>query len=261
MFLSNALGFCDDIKTIKEMCEEQGIVFLEDNCESLGSAAYGIRLGNFGLASSFSFFIGHHLSTIEGGMVCTDDEELHHALLIVRSHGWSRSLPADRRAMLTKEHGVNDFYDLYTFYDLGYNVRPTEINGFLGNLQLEHWDEVVATREKNFKEVHNVLAKNEKFIPLSFNHMNTVSAFATPVVCKDKTIFERYRSNFEKSGVEVRPIISGDITNQPFYGKYVRVGVNCPNARFVHQNGFYFSNNPELTKEELGFLGNLVREA
>lgn len=261
LFLTNVLGFCDDIKTIKEMCGAHNITFLEDNCESLGSVAYDTRLGNFGLASTFSFFLGHHLPTIEGGMVCTDDEELHHALLMARSHGWSRNLPDGRKAVLSKMHDVDDFYDLYTFYDLGYNVRPTEINGFLGNVQLEHWDEIVAAREKNFKEMHVALAENKKFLPLSFGHMDTVSAFAVPVICSNRQVFEDCRGRFEENSVETRPIISGDITNQPFYRKYVKRGADCPNAKFVHRNGFYFGNNPDLTEEEIERLKSFIQKA
>jgi len=96
LFLTNALGFCSDIDKIKEYCENKDILFIEDNCESLGSEHKGIKLGNFGLASTFSFFTGHHLSTIEGGMICTDNEELYENLLISRAHGWLRNLPQQK---------------------------------------------------------------------------------------------------------------------------------------------------------------------
>ena len=91
LFLTNALGFCDDIDEISKVCKDRGILLLEDNCESLGSEYKGKLLGNFGYASTFSFFVGHHLSTIEGGMIVTDDEYLYEMLVMARSHGWSRS--------------------------------------------------------------------------------------------------------------------------------------------------------------------------
>ncbi|MBI2035432.1 MAG: DegT/DnrJ/EryC1/StrS family aminotransferase [Candidatus Liptonbacteria bacterium] len=258
LFLTNALGFCHDIKEIRSLCEEREIVFLEDNCESLGSKAYGRLLGNFGLASTFSFFLGHHLSTLEGGMVCTDDEELYHMLLKVRAHGWGRNLPKEKLEALHKEHGTDPFYALYSFFDLGYNVRPTEINGFLGNLQIQYWDEVVASREKNFKFFNKKKKENNDLLALSVDHMDTVSAFAMPIICKDKTTFESYKNKFTENGVEIRPIVSGDITSQPFYKKYINSHGDCPNARFVHQNGFYFGNTSELNEGELGILYSLI---
>src|SRR5581483_1096468 len=92
LFLTNVLGFCDDIKKIQALCKKHKIIFLEDNCESLGSKVGSTLLGNFGVASTFSFFVGHHMSTIEGGMICTDDKELSRALVMARAHGWDRNL-------------------------------------------------------------------------------------------------------------------------------------------------------------------------
>ena len=126
LFLTNVLGFCDDLPGIADLCRLRGILLLEDNCESLGSRISGRLLGNYGLASTFSFFVGHHLSTIEGGMVCTDDDELGDGLIVTRAHGWDRDLPSHRRACLRQSHHVDDFFAEYTFHDLAYNARPTE---------------------------------------------------------------------------------------------------------------------------------------
>ena len=95
VFITNALGFCSDLDMIKKICEDNHILLLEYNCESLGSVYKGVKLGNFGLASTFSFFVGHHLSTIEGGMVCTDDYVLYNVLKSVREHGWLRNNSVD----------------------------------------------------------------------------------------------------------------------------------------------------------------------
>jgi len=258
LFLTNVLGFCDDLKRIKEICEEKGIIFLEDNCESLGSKCGGVMLGNFGLASTFSFFVGHHLSTIEGGMICIDDEGLRNMLLITRIHGWDRNLSADKQKELRNENKVDDFYAKYVFYDLAYNARPTEINGFLGNIQIGYWDEIVAKREKNFKMFQEKIEKNDDFIPLNLEHMDLVSNFAMPVVCKNKDILEKYKKKFLESDVEIRPVIAGNMTRQPFYKKYSQEIQDCKNADFVHENGFYFGNNPELNDEELKLICRLL---
>lgn len=258
LFLTNVLGFCDRLDKIASLCEEKGVILLEDNCESLGSAAYGKLLGNFGTASTFSFFIGHHLSTIEGGMICTDDEELRDMLVMVRAHGWDRNLGQRKQQKIREEHNVDEFFSRYTFYDLAYNARPTEINGFIGTVQLEYLDEIIRQRASNFQHFHAVVKKNESFIPLSVDHMDTISNFAMPVICKDSGTFVKYRQRFENMGVEIRPIIAGDMTKQPFYNKYMSDEIECQNASTVHKSGFYFGNNPELTNEEISAVTSLL---
>lgn len=258
LFLTNVLGFCDDVQRIQDICSRRNIVLLEDNCESLGSKIGGKHLGNFGLAATFSFFIGHHLSTIEGGMVCTDDEELYVMLVMARAHGWDRNLSPERRQLLQTAHGVDDFYSQYTFYDLAYNCRPTEIQGFLGNAQLQYWDEIIAKRAENFKAFQEAGSANGDFHHLRLAHMETISNFAMPLVCTSRALCAAYRRKFSEAAVEIRPIISGDITRQPFYQKYVREGRRCHNAQVVHENGFYFPNNPELTPDDVARLRSLL---
>lgn len=260
LFLTNVLGFADDISTIKDLCTERNIVFFEDNCESLGSKISETLLGNFGIASTFSFFVGHHLSTIEGGMICTDDEELHDALLIARAHGWDRSLSENKQKELRRKFNCDKFYAKYVFYDLAYNARPTEISGFLGNEQIKFWDEIVSKRVENFKRFQNEIKVNDDFVPLNLDHMDLISNFAMPVVCKSQELCEKYKQKFIDAEVEIRPIIAGDMTKQPFYKKYVKDAGKCENADFIHKNGFYFANNPELTENELNLLCSLLRK-
>jgi CDP-6-deoxy-D-xylo-4-hexulose-3-dehydrase len=258
LFLTNVLGFSSDIDNIQRLCSDKNIIFLEDNCESLGSRVGGHNLGNFGLASTFSFFVGHHLSLIEGGLVCTDDEDLYNALLLARAHSWDRNLPMNTQRAIRQENNIDDFFARYTFYDLGYNLRPTEITGFLGNTQLPYWDEIVKIRVSNFTTFHNAISVNDDFIPLAVSHMELVSNFAMPVLCRDNDKFIKYRKKFEGQ-VEIRPIIAGDITKHPFWSKYVSKSYVCPNASFIHNNGFYFANNPELVKEEVDLLCSLLK--
>jgi CDP-6-deoxy-D-xylo-4-hexulose-3-dehydrase len=258
LFITNVLGFVADIHEIANFCKEKNIILLEDNCESLGSKTNNTMLGNFGLASTFSFFVGHHMSTIEGGMVCTDDKELCHMLTMVRAHGWDRNLGETEQSNLRQKHAVDPFFSKYTFYDLAYNMRPTEINGFIGNIQINFWDKIVAKREENFKKFHNATLVNKEIRPLNLEHMDIVSNFSFPVIFKTKKIFNHYKQKFEKNNVEIRPIISGNIQNQPFYKKYAKEAVSCDNAHFVHANGFYFGNNPEMTKEEIDTIITLL---
>lgn len=258
LFLTNVLGLSDDIKRISSDCKNNGVVLLEDNCESLGSKTAGRLLGNFGLASTFSFFVGHHLSTIEGGMIVTDDEKLYFALLAARAHGWDRNLPRKEVTRLRRKHKVDSFFGLYTFYDLAFNIRPTDIAGFLGCIQVANWDAVVNRREKNFLSLRQVLDKNSDFIPLRTKQMEIFSNFAVPLICRDRISYKKYRSRFQKAGVEIRPIIVGSLLRQPFIKKYVKLQNRCPNADYIHSHGFYFGNNPELTSGEIHKLKGLL---
>src|SRR3989344_3286187 len=256
LLITNLLGFCDDLEKIKRICALKKIILLEDNCEALGTIYKGIKLGNFGLASTFSFFVGHHMSTIEGGAICTDDRELAKMLRMVRAHGWDRHLELSDRKTLKDKHGIKDFHANYTFYDLAYNLRPTEVNGFLGNSQLKHMDEVIKNRQSNFTELANVIYNDKHFIPIKYNHIDLVSNFAFPVVCQSKDTYNKLIRKC-RNKLEIRPIVGGNMLLQPFFKKYLLyyLGLerlfDCPNAELVHRQGFYFGNNPELTKEEI----------
>jgi CDP-4-dehydro-6-deoxyglucose reductase, E1 len=261
LFLTNLLGFSGDIDKISEICKNKGIILLEDNCESLGSICNGKKLGNFGLASTFSFFVGHHMSTIEGGMVCTDDKELYDHLLMVRAHGWSRNVSQEKKDSLMKQFNINYFYNLYTFYEVSYNFRPTEINSFLGLTQLPLLDEMNMIRQDNFKIFSEQSNKNNDFHQLELNHMDFISNFAYPLICKDVKLLNHYLSKFNDK-VEVRPIVGGSMLEQPFFIKYLnskQLQFDCPNAKKIHECGFYFPNNPDLTKKEKEILVNLIK--
>jgi len=259
-FLTNALGFCSDIDEIKNFCEKHNIIFLEDNCESLGSEYKGTKLGNFGLASTFSFFVGHHISTIEGGMICTDDKELYENLKLVRAHGWTRNNSYEFKEKKKKENNICSFYDFYAFYDLAYNFRPMEINGFIGNQQIRYWDEIVEKRENNFKQFYEATLSNNDIIKLNIKDMNIISSFGFPLLFKNKKLFEDYKKLFEENEIEIRPIISGNIANQPFFKKYIEKGGTYPNVEDVHKNGFYFGNNPEMNEEEINRITSLLKK-
>ena len=260
LFLTNLLGFCDDIDSIYKLCKEKDIVLFEDNCESFGTVYQGKKLGNFGVASSFSFFVGHHLSTIEGGAVCTDDAEFAQMLRMVRAHGWDRNLKSVEQAELRATYAADAFYGKYTFYDLGYNLRPTEIAGFIGNSQMPYADTIVAAREKNFKLMAAVLKKNDAYHVLRFDHIDLISNFALPIICRDQATRDALVARAENR-VEVRPIVAGDITQQPFFKKYVPDVIRAlqnPNADLIHKNGFYCPNNPELTSEDIATIIDVI---
>lgn len=253
VFLTNLLGFCDDIDEIRKICEEEKILLIEDNCESLGTVYKGRKLGNYGLASTFSFYVGHHMSTIEGGAVCTDSEQLASMLRIVRAHGWDRNLSEKRQTKLRSKHKVNStFYSRYTFYDLGYNLRPTEINGFIGNTQIPYLNEIVEKRKKIFLDIADkIYSQTDRFYPIRYDHIDLISNFAFPVICKTKKIRDELVDKCNGK-IELRPIVGGDMTKQPFFVKHERrTQLNQSNAGLIHEQGLYFGNNPELTDAEI----------
>lgn len=251
LFLTNLLGFCNDIDEIVRVCKKNKILLIEDNCESLGTIYKGKKLGNFGLASTFSFYVGHHMSTIEGGAICTDDEELATMLRIVRAHGWDRNLDFAKQSEIRNKFKVNStFYSRYTFYDLGYNLRPTEINGFIGNTQLKYIDEIIKIRNKNYKLFEKKIYSNSNYYVIKSDHIDFLSNFAFPIICKSKKIRDELVKKCEGI-VEIRPIVGGDITSQPFFSKYMkRYSKENVNAKLVHEQGLYFGNNPDLTGKE-----------
>ncbi|HVZ51726.1 MAG TPA: DegT/DnrJ/EryC1/StrS aminotransferase family protein [Pseudolabrys sp.] len=251
-FITNVLGFAGDLDEIRRVCDERGILLIEDNCESLGTELAGGKTGNFGLAATFSFFVAHHMSTIEGGMLVTEDGELATMLRIARANGWDRNLPATEQVRLRKAHDVNsELYAKYTFYDLGFNMRPTEITGFLGLQQLALLEENIGARQRNFREIEKIIVGHPDFIAIEHGHLSRVSPFCMPFICKSRELFLKYTAAFAESGIEIRPVIAGNMQVQPFYRKYVATDFPVPNTEFIHACGFYCGNYPELTRADL----------
>ena len=233
---------------------------IEDKCEALGTELLGGKTGNFGIMSSFSLFVAHHMSTIEGGIICTNDEEIEEMLKIVRANGWDRNLRADQQHKWRKKNCVNsEFEAKYTFYDLGYNIRPTEITGFLGRYQLKLLKENINIREKNYLILESYVKDNPDLIMLDRSHLSVLSNFAFPVLCKSPQLKDKYVNQFFGAGVEVRPMIAGNIQRQPFYGKYISNLYELPDTDFIHDCGFYCGNYPELNKIDLETLISCLR--
>jgi len=261
LFITNLLGWCDDLEEIAKICRSKRIILIEDNCESLGSVYKGKKLGNFGFASTFSFYVGHHMSTIEGGAVCTNNEELATMVRLVRAHGWDRNLAIEKQEKIRKKFKVNStFYSRYTFYDLGYNLRPTEINGYLGNIQLKYLDEINQRRNSNYLYMApKIYTQSEKYYRQSIDHMDFFSNFAIPVICKSVSLRDELVKKCSDV-LEIRPVVGGDMTKQPFFKKYMQKyakDFKNSNAALIHRQGLYFGNNPELTKKEMNQIISL----
>ena len=258
-FITNVLGFAGDLDTIKGICNERNIILIEDNCEALGTELPEGKAGSFGDMASFSFFVAHHMSTIEGGMVCTNDEEFAEMLRIVRANGWDRNLKIKQQHKWRKKYDIRWEFDAkYTFYDLGYNFRPTEITGFLGRYQLQFLKENIAARERNYLALESIVKENSDLITLDRSHIKLLSNFAFPVICKTPAIREKYLAQFSGAGIEIRPMIAGNIQNQPFYRKYVSKLYDLKGADKIHECGFYCGNYPELTESDIQAISSCL---
>jgi CDP-6-deoxy-D-xylo-4-hexulose-3-dehydrase len=237
VFLTHVLGFNGATDDLLEICKENNIVLIEDCCESHGANFNGTKVGNIGLAGTFSFYYGHHLTTIEGGMISTNNEELYHQLLLNRSHGFLREHP--------NKDNINTTCDRrFTFLTDGFNFRNTEINAYLGRMQLTKLDSNIKIRNKNYNHFISNLNKNKYYT--DFNS-NGISSFAFPIISRSNNI-EKIKAKLTSIGVENRPFIAGNLFKQP-YLKSLNMYQNFNNADLIHSNGMYLGNNQFITTE------------
>jgi CDP-6-deoxy-D-xylo-4-hexulose-3-dehydrase len=254
IILVHVLGFPNHMDEIIQLCNENNILLIEDTCESMGSKYNDKLLGTLGDLSTFSFYFGHHMSTIEGGMVSTDDEDLYHILLSIRSHGWDRDLPKEKQESLREKYNVDNFRSLYTFYYPGFNLRATDLQAFIGLGQLEKLDTIVTNRNKNYERYKNEIKNN--FWNISPPENSFISNFSFPIITKNiKSLTEE----LIKNNIECRPLICGSINEHPFW--YERYGKqNLPNSKLVHEFGLYIPNNHQMTDEEVSKVIKIVNE-
>jgi len=252
LFLAHLLGFSAIDNEILQMCDYYGVTLLEDCCESHGATYRGRKIGNFGDMSSFSFYYGHHMTTIEGGMVCTNHKDLYEKLLLLRSHGLMRELPEDSKEEY-KDHVVDDNF---TFMLPGFNMRSTDFNAILGQMQLEDLDKHNDIRTENFDVFANKL-DSEKYYT-DFRTEGNCS-FCFPVICKDGGS-KKLREVLEKEGVETRPVIAGNLHRHPFMKKVNQFRYD-DNAEIVHKNGFYIGNNHSVQTGDVEWLVDLLNRS
>lgn len=239
-----------------QLKNKYGFILLEDACAALGARySDGVMVGQVGDMSSFSFYFGHQLSTIEGGMVNTDSKELYELLTMLRSHGWGKDLDQEAYDKLISDNGVDDFHKPFTFFVPGFNVRATDLQAFIGIRQVEKAEWVSQRRNKN----HLRYASNLKGI-VDFQdwreHMPVSISFGAIAesTAHRKNIVERLVQN----GVETRIFSAGNLGRHPFW-KNVYGEFNDPMSNIIHERGFFVPNDPSLTDEEVDFISELVR--
>ena len=252
LFVS-VLGLVPDMDRIVELCSKYDVILLEDTCEGMGCEYIGRKLGTFGLASTFSTFFGHHISTIEGGIISTDDKEFYELLVSIRSHGWDRDLSVETQVQLQQDWDVSEFEAMYTFYYAGFNFRSTDLQAYIGLTQIDKLDDWGKQREDNYYLYQRLIETEWK--PTSYFDSLT-SNFAYPVISphRDKIV-----KKLQENKVEVRPMICGSMGTQPFYikefGKLI-----LPKVSIIDKYGFYVPNHPTLSRKEIDFISNIVNQ-
>jgi CDP-6-deoxy-D-xylo-4-hexulose-3-dehydrase len=218
----------------------------------MGSKYKDKYLGTFGIASFFSMYFGHHLSTIEGGFINTDDEELYYTLLMMRSHGWARDLPIQKQNELKSKYNLTDFDNLYNFYTPGMNLRSTDLQAFIGLKAIDKLDFFSKTRNENFNYYYSNIKNND--LNLKIDKENFISNFAMPVLSKDKESIVR---NLIKNNIECRPLIAGNLANKPFwYENFTKP--NLEKCELIDKYGFYIPNHQDLTKNDMDKIIKII---
>lgn len=251
MFVS-VLGLVPDMSRLLDICTATNVILLEDTCESFGSRYAESKMGTFGLMSTFSTYFGHHLSTIEGGVICTNDPEVAQAARCIRNHGWDRDFSDKKKLELREKWDVSEFDALYTFYMHGFNVRSTDLQAFIGIGQLDKADEVNTLRERNFS-IYQDNIRNPYWKPIS-REDSFISNFAYPIIHPER---DEIAKKLIAQKIEVRPMLCRSMGVQPFYIKEYGKCI-LDNAEIVDKYGMYIPNHPGLTKESIELICDIV---
>jgi CDP-6-deoxy-D-xylo-4-hexulose-3-dehydrase len=242
VFITHLLGLNAPVEKLKK--KYPNAIFLEDICESHGvKAPNGMKRGSTGLGGTFSFYYGHHMTTIEGGMISTDSEDLYELMKIKRSHGMARLLSPSLYEEAIKKYPNID--PKFLFLTDGYNFRNTELNAVLGIEQLKRLDENIEVRRKNFDCFIKLLDPEIFYLP--YNDPGN-SSFAFPFICKKPEEREKLKSIFDELGVEHRPIVSGNLLLHPFLDKW-KDSVSVPNATKLNDGGVYIGNGQFVNED------------
>ena len=254
----NLLGNPNDFDEIKRIIGEREIVVIEDNCESMGATFGGKQAGTFGVMGSFSCFFSHHISTMEGGVVVTDDEELYHVMLVLRAHGWTRNLPKFNQ--VTGEKSDDPFEESFRFVLPGYNLRPLEMSGALGIEQLEKLPALIEGRRANAALVQAQLSDHPVF--MIQKEIGAASWFGFSLVIRPEV--EVARSDLVKAlvaaGFECRPIVAGNFARNEVmqYFDY-SIHQDLKNADYIDQHGLFVGNHHYPIPEAVEALSQLMR--
>tara|TARA_R110001583_G_scaffold193660_1_gene362561 strand:+ start:527 stop:1684 length:1158 start_codon:yes stop_codon:yes gene_type:complete len=248
----HVLGHANHMSEIINICERYDVILVEDTCEAYGSTYKGKKLGNFGIASTFSYFYGHQMSTVEGGMVCTNNRELYNIMLSIRSHGWLRDNDEAFTQKYLQKYEMHDAFSMkYFFVFPGFNIRNTDISAVVGRSQIKRIDNNIMARDKNYRKFSAAL---EGKVWIQKSDTDLISSLSFGIIDENrKQIVEALIEN----NVECRPLICGSIQEHPFwYERYPKR--ELPNAQRVHDYGFYIPCHQHLTEEQINFISEII---
>ncbi len=252
----NLLGNSCDYKAIKEICFKHKLLLIEDNCESMGAKFDDQYTGTFGLAGSFSFFFSHHIQTMEGGMVLCKHKDDADYLRSMRAHGWVRDLPDN--SSLYKKTG-NAFNDNFIFATPGYNLRPLEMSGAIGSVQLKKWNDIMKVRLENTKHFLNLFA-NKSWCRIQ-NETGESSWFTFGIVLDGelKGRREEIINALTNAGIQNRPLASRNFLKQPVMPNLDHiVSGTMDAANDIHDNGFFVGNGSIDIKEGIDKMYEII---
>ncbi|MGL4474124.1 MAG: DegT/DnrJ/EryC1/StrS family aminotransferase [Shewanella sp.] len=255
----NLLGNPNDYNRMHEIIAGRDIFILEDNCESMGATLEGKQAGTFGVMGTYSSFFSHHIATMEGGCVVTDDEELYHILLCIRAHGWTRNLPKFNK--VTGEKSEDHFEESFKFVLPGYNVRPLEMSGALGIEQLKKLPSFIKIRRQNAKLFQSLFSEHP-FIEIQ-KEIGESSWFGFSLILKENAPYKR--SDLVKllteNGIECRPIVTGNFLKNKEVLEYFdyETSGTFESAEYLDENGLFVGNHQNDITAEIEFLAKMLR--
>jgi len=250
----NLLGNSNDFKKINELIQGKNILLIEDNCESMGAKFDSKYAGTHGILGTFSGFFSHHISTMEGGMILTDTEELYHIMLSLRAHGWTRDLPTNNH-LVKKE--VNPFDESFRFILPGYNLRPLEFSGAIGIEQLKKLPSFINSRRENAKYFLEKLKKSDFILQ---REIGESSWFGFSLIMKDQTISrEKIINKLIEKKIDVRPIVSGNFVKNEVIKYYnYEVFSDLINSERLDKYGFFVGNHHYDIKPKIDYLHKVL---
>lgn len=243
VFITHLLGINAPVEVLKEKYPTS--IFIEDICESHGVTDKLGKKRGYGTGSTFSFYYGHHMTTIEGGMISTDNSELYQLMKLKRSHGMARHLlPENYDKVISK---YPDIDPKFLFLTDGYNFRNTELSAVLGLEQLKRLDKNIEMRRRNYEHYMKKISKCRDFFYIcDFDEFN--SSFCFPFICKNKETKSKLIKLFNEYKIEYRPVVAGNLLKHPFLNKW-KDSINALNANLLNDNGVYIGNSQFVTIE------------
>lgn len=251
VLMVQVLGVPHKMAELQALKTKYGFIMLEDACAAIGASYRGKKVGAFGDMASFSFYFGHQMSTIEGGMVSTDDPALRDMLLMLRSHGWSKDLGRPAHCALVRKHRVDDFHSPFVFYQPGFNLRSTDLNAQIGLRQLEKLDWMTSMRRRNHELYRRRLG--EAFTVQRAPERSEIASISFGLLAKDREERRRIVKALVARGIETRIFSAGNLGLHPFW--YERYGkTSFPMADRIHHTGFFLPNNPSLSPADIEMI-------